>query len=503
MRPPRFLRLLPLALATTVVAVACGDDEDTLGPGDLAITVSPTSLTLDAGTSEDVQVNVVRSGSFSGNVSLSADGLPAGVTAQTTTVLPAEGSGDLTFVADETAEAATATVTIRATGTGVSEATTQLTLTVVEGEPSGSFSFAFAADSVTLQRGVPDTLVIPITREGTFTGPVSFAAVGMPSGLTALFEADTVAGDTARVTLTADTTVAGDSVYVLTFTGSAEGVADFADTLYASVEDAGSSTGFSFAAEADSVFLLPGGADTVSVILEREDDFTGAVAMVIAGAPDGLTVTLDADTVAGDTATIVFAADSTLADSVYVLTVTGSAEGQEDFADTISIAVSATNAFRVGFDPDSLTIGVGSSDSTTVRIMRAGGFIDSLTFVADSLPTGITATLAGDTMAAGDSLTMGGDSVWVVISVDSTATADTTYALVMHASSGSFAATTDTLWVTVPGSSGAPSGLDLVSLPAAFLPGGETDTPRAARLVARPAHEPARARTRAWAINSN
>ena len=82
MKPPRLVRLLPLALAASVAVSACGDDSNTLGPGNLEIAVAPTTMTLKPARRRTSTVTIVRSGDFDGAVNLSVTGLPDGVSAE-------------------------------------------------------------------------------------------------------------------------------------------------------------------------------------------------------------------------------------------------------------------------------------------------------------------------------------------------------------------------------------------------------------------------------------
>lgn len=123
-------RLLPLTLVATIWGTGC--DADTAQPGGFEITLAPISLTLATGASADVEVNIVRIGTFNGLVTVEASGLPAGVTAAPLTVPSDDDFGTLTFTAASTAESAAATVTVTATAS-VDEATAQLALTVTAG----------------------------------------------------------------------------------------------------------------------------------------------------------------------------------------------------------------------------------------------------------------------------------------------------------------------------------------------------------------------------------
>jgi hypothetical protein len=99
------------------------------------ISASPASLSVAAGGSGTSTISTTVSGGFNSAVSLSASGLPSGVTAAfspTSIAAPGSGSSTLTFTAGSTAAAGTSTITINASGGGVSHSTT-VSLTITSG----------------------------------------------------------------------------------------------------------------------------------------------------------------------------------------------------------------------------------------------------------------------------------------------------------------------------------------------------------------------------------
>jgi hypothetical protein len=128
---------------TTVSATGGGITHTTVIPvtvnaataPNFTLSASPTSLSVAAGSSGTSTISTTVSGGFNSAVSLSASGLPSGVTAAfnpTSIAAPGSGSSTLTFTASSTATAGTSTITINASGGGVSHSTT-VSLTITTG----------------------------------------------------------------------------------------------------------------------------------------------------------------------------------------------------------------------------------------------------------------------------------------------------------------------------------------------------------------------------------
>ena len=124
------------------------------GPGgnpNFTLSASPTSLTVNRGASGASTITITRSGGFTSAVSLSATGLPSGVTATFNPASTTGGSSALTLAASSTAATGTVNVTINGSGGGLSRSTT-LSLTV-NAPPQPDFTFRLTPSSLTINRG--------------------------------------------------------------------------------------------------------------------------------------------------------------------------------------------------------------------------------------------------------------------------------------------------------------------------------------------------------------
>src|SRR5262249_55542809 len=99
---------------------------------DFSLSASPASLTINRGASGTSTITVTRTGGFTGGVTLSASGLPAGVSANFNPNPATAGSAALTLSVSTTATLGAATITVTGTGGGLTRTTT-VALTVNDG----------------------------------------------------------------------------------------------------------------------------------------------------------------------------------------------------------------------------------------------------------------------------------------------------------------------------------------------------------------------------------
>jgi endoglucanase len=191
------------------------------GAANFSLSASPASLTVNQGASGTSTIAITRLNSFAGAVSFTASGLPSGVSASfnPVTTTTTGTSSVLTLSASSTATAATATVTVTGTS-GTLTHTATITLTVAS-TGTADFSLSASPTSLTVNQGASGTSTIAITRLNGFAGAVSFAASGLPSGVTASFNpaTTTTTGTSSVLTLSASSTATVGSATV-TVTGT-------------------------------------------------------------------------------------------------------------------------------------------------------------------------------------------------------------------------------------------------------------------------------------------
>ncbi len=191
---------------------------------DFALSAAPTSLSVTQGSSASTTISTSGSGGFNSAVTLSASGLPAGVTASfspASIAAPGSGNSSLTFTASSTATAGTSNVTISATGGGVTHTTT-VALTV-NAATAPNFAVSVSPGSVSVPQGSSRAATVSTTVSGGFNSAVALSASGLPAGVTATFSPTSIAAPgsgSSTVTFAASSTAAiGTSTVTITATG--------------------------------------------------------------------------------------------------------------------------------------------------------------------------------------------------------------------------------------------------------------------------------------------
>ena len=334
-------RLMSVVVATATLT-ACGDDDSTNPSATIAIALSPATVSVQQGANGTATVALTRSGGFTGDVAIAVEGLPTGVTVAPVTIGASSTSGVLTFTASATAAPATTTVTVRATGTGVTAKTATLALTVTAA-PAQSYTIAVAPATTSIARGANGNVTVTLTRTGGFAGAVGLAVTGLPTGVTAAFNPQSIPGtsstSTITVTAAANATVGGPTT--ITVTGTATGQTARTATFQLTVT-ATAAGGFTLSLAPTTVNVQQGGTATSAVTINRTNGFAGAVTLTATGLPNGVTAAFNpaAPTTNTSTLTLTAAANAT-AGGPTTVTVRGNATGISEQTVTLALTVTA------------------------------------------------------------------------------------------------------------------------------------------------------------------
>jgi hypothetical protein len=184
------------------------------GGGDFSLSASPSSRTVAQGGSVSYGISVVPSGGFNGQVSLSASGLPAGATFSFIPN-PTSSSSTLTVKAGASTPTGTYVLTLLGVSGGLAHSAT-VTL-VVQAGSAPDFSLSVSPSSQSVARGGAVSYTVSVIPSGGFTGLVSLAASGLPSGAVFSFSPSPTASTSTMTIRTASTTPAG--TYTITVFG--------------------------------------------------------------------------------------------------------------------------------------------------------------------------------------------------------------------------------------------------------------------------------------------
>ncbi|MGA2652692.1 MAG: cellulose binding domain-containing protein [Terracidiphilus sp.] len=197
------------------IITGTGTPPYTSSPGNFTLKPSATVLSIAQGSSGTDTITVTDVSPFTGSVSFAATGLPSGVTASFS---PASSttSSVLTLTAGSTATAGTSTVTITGTSGTLTPVTTAITLTITP--VTGTFTLKPSATALSIAQGSSGTDTITVADVSPFTGSVSFAATGLPSGVTASFSPASSTTSSVLTLTASSTATAGTSTVTITGT---------------------------------------------------------------------------------------------------------------------------------------------------------------------------------------------------------------------------------------------------------------------------------------------
>jgi endoglucanase len=171
---------------------------------DYSIGPSSPTLGITRGATAATAIAIVRT-NFTGAVTMSASGLPAGVTVSFNPSTATTGNSvTATFTASSTATLGAANITFTATAGSLSR-TAGLTLTVSD-VTTPTYTVAASPGTLSVARGGTAPSTIGITRTN-FTGAVTMSATGLPAGVTVAFNPSTATtGNSVTATFSASST---------------------------------------------------------------------------------------------------------------------------------------------------------------------------------------------------------------------------------------------------------------------------------------------------------
>ncbi|MGZ4789164.1 MAG: hypothetical protein ACXVZX_11660, partial [Terriglobales bacterium] len=441
---------------------------------DFTIGAAPSSVTVTQGGNGTSTITITSLSGFNSATTLSASGLPSGVTAAFSTnpvTPPANGSATsvLTLTASSSATTGSSTVTITGTSGSTTHSTT-IALTV-NATAQPNFTIGASPSSVTVTQGGNGTSTVTITSQTRFSSATTLSATGLPSGVTAAFSTNPVTppangSATSTLTLTASAT-ATTGAATITVTGTS-GTLSHSTTIALTVN---SSVGLQTAVF-DSTLKAPkcvnagSGCDSGPSLLLGRDTLSGGSEpnqpntinsscadgasgtfhsdesndrLVIAttdgsGLAAGKTVKVSATVWAysgftSDHLDLYYAANASSPTWVLIATLTPTAAGAQtlsanytlpsgtlqavraqfryqgsasscttgvynDHDDLIFAVGAGTPGFAVSAAPSSVGVTQGSTANSTITVTSQNGFNSATTLSVSGLPSGVTAAFA-------------------------------------------------------------------------------------------------------------
>jgi subtilase family serine protease len=344
------------------------------------ISATPASQTTESGTSTSYTVSIAPVNGYTGTVSFSVSGLPAGATATfTPTSVTTSGSSTLA-IATTAGTTPSGTYSLTVSGTdGVLTHTATITLVVSD------FTISASPSSQSANQGTTANYTVSLTPLNGFSNTVSFSISGLPAGATATFTPASLAGSgtsTLAITTTASTPTGS---YPLTITGT-DGILTHTTpiTMVVTVPD------FSLSATPASQAIVSGDSTSYTATIAPLNGYTGTVSFSVSGLPAGATATFTpaSVTTSGSSTLAISTTAGTTPAGNYVLTITAS-DGTLTHTAAVNLSVSD---FSVAATPSSQTIVVGGSASYTVTATALNGFTGTLNLSVTGLPPFATAT---------------------------------------------------------------------------------------------------------------
>jgi kumamolisin len=270
-------------------------------------------------------------------------------------------------------------------------------INLLAGSATPSFTLSDSPSSLTVTQGSSGTSTIKVTDLNGFTGSVTLAASGLPSGVTAAFGTNPTTG-TSVLTLTASST-ATTGTSTVTITGTSGSLT--ATTTLALTVSATATPNFTIAASPASLTVTQGASGTSTITITSTGGFSSATTLSATGLPTGVTATFSTNPVTpaangSVTSTLTLTASSTATTGAATVTITGTS-GSLTHSTTIALTVSSTaKNFTLSLSPSSFTIDENGSVSTTLTVTSVNGFHSSVELSVNEFPSDVSATASAN-----------------------------------------------------------------------------------------------------------
>jgi subtilase family serine protease len=251
-------------------------------------------------------------------------------------------------------------------------------INTLAGSATASFTLSDSPSSLSIAEGGSGTSTITVSDVNGFTGSVTLAASGLPSGVTAAFGTNPTTG-TSVLTLTASST-ATTGTSTVTITGTS-GTLTATTTLALTITSTGAAN-FSIGASPATLSIAQSSSGTSTITVTSTSSFNSAVTLAASGLPTGVTAAFSTNPVTPPangsvTSTLTLTASSTATTGAATVTITGTSGS---LSHTATIALTVTAAGGGGAQ-----IATYNSTYTAPACLTAGSSCASGTSVSTSL----------------------------------------------------------------------------------------------------------------------
>jgi len=389
--------------AGLLAALACTSEGDgnTEPVGAIALSLNPTSGSVQQGGTVAVAATLTRSGGFTGDVALTVEGAPAGVTATVGNIVTAGGTttATVTVLIGAATPVGTSNITVRGKAAGLTDATAAYALTVTA-TPSYTLSLSPAALSI-VQGGSAPTTTVNIARTN-FTGAVTLSVGGLPGGVTAAFVPPAPTENSSVLTLSVGAAVT-PGVYNLTVDGT-NGTAGNKTTPLTLTVTAAVVPTYTLSLSAAALTIVQGGSTPTTTVNIARTNFPGAVTLSVGGLPGGVTAAFAPPAPTENSSVLTLSVGAAVTPGVYNLTVNGTTATAGNQSTPLTLTVTATPSYALALTQAALSIAQGgNTPTTTVNITRTN-YTGAITLALSGAPAGVTGAFAGNPVAGNSSV---------------------------------------------------------------------------------------------------
>ncbi len=371
-------------------------------PGDFGISVSPQSVTAQAGGMGTATVTITSINGFAGPVTLSSSGQPSGVSVSfspSTPTPPAGGSADssVSISVANSVQAGSYPLTISGSGSSsyIIQHSTQLNLQVSSPQ---DFTITVNPSSINIQQGGSTTATVIVSAIGGFSAPVGLSTSnGVPSGVQVGFSPNPIApgSSTMSINVAASAGAGTFNFQVLGTSGSLSHGTTFTITISQAAQP-----GFSLSSSSGSIALSQAGSGSVKMGVSSVNGFSSPVntyASWVGPTPTGITVTgpgtLTPPPNGAASGTLTLTASSSASVGNYLLSLVGTS-GSLSTSTNIGVQIlTGAGDFSLSLSPTTLTMIQGSAASSTLTIQSSGTFSSPVTLSA-SAASGLSVSFA-------------------------------------------------------------------------------------------------------------